>query len=415
MNENSAGVRPEIIALDILIKQTIEQGGACSASRLYSDNRFASFPAVIIQDPVLEPVDKLVWMAIRLQKNEGGSHAIFPTFDRIAKMANVSSTATVSRAINILRLTRWLTLYTNYTRGRFADDCGSGIQKNIYVLHDEAISLTDTVYLDPGYQSFMHESSEHHHARVKSVARVLLDAVDEDRELDDEVRTEAQPIENEKQGSSQVEKKVIRRYFSYSGRFIKELRNQPDKNPSANRRQKFKEDENWAQNLRATTSSMNNNCPQNLNPQDLNPQNLRAVRKEALLIYPRRLSEEQRKAADHFLDSLSVNQRQPVLDEMEGRIRAEQQGMTPLYDELSYLNTLCKALKKGTFKYNLGIKVHAEREARKRAEKKKMLVPEEQEDSQKLAKLRREIKAGGGPLADIRKILRMPNTTRTEV
>jgi len=27
--------------------------------------------------------------------------------------------------------------------------------------------------------------------------------------------------------------------------------------------------------------------------------------------------------------------------------------MAPLYDELNYLNTLCKALKKGMFKYNL--------------------------------------------------------------
>lgn len=43
--------------------------------------------------------------------------------------------------------------------------------------------------------------------------------------------------------------------------------------------------------------------------------------------------------------------------------------MAPAYDELNFLNTLCKALKK-KFKYNLGIKVHDERQACKRAEKK---------------------------------------------
>ena len=88
--------------------------------------------------------------------------------------------------------------------------------------------------------------------------------------------------------------------------------------------------------------------------------------------------------------------------------------MAPLYDELSFLNTLCKVLKKKTFKYNLGIKVHDERQARKRAEKKRSLESGEQSNRQKLEEVRKEIIAGRGPLAEIRKILRMPNTSRTE-
>lgn len=410
MNENSAGIRPETIALDILIKQTIEQGYPCSASRLFTENQIASFPAMVIHDSVLEPVDKLVWMAIRLQVYKGNGDDIFPTFGSLAKTANVSAKSTVSRAINILRLTRWLTLYSNHTKD--SDALLEG-QSNIYILNDDPIPLIDTIYLDSTYQSFLRESTEHHHARVKTVARGLLD------EVDGNVNTEEQPIENGLQETEHKEKKVLPRHFSFSGKYMNKLRSQPDKDCRDHTAKNIKEAENRVQNLTATTNNTKNTDPQNLNPQKLSPQklsprNLKAARKTRSLIYPRRLSEEQRKVADRLLKPFSVNERQRLLDEMEGRIRAEQQGMDPLYDELSFLNTLCKALKKRTFKYNLGIKVHDERQARKRAEKKKRLESGEQSNRQKLEEIRKEIIAGRGPLADIRKILKMPNASRTE-
>jgi len=94
---------------------------------------------------------------------------------------------------------------------------------------------------------------------------------------------------------------------------MNELRSLPDKNCPAHTLQNLKEGENRVQNLKATTSNMNNS----------DPQNLRAVRKVGPLIYPRRLSEEQRKAADRLLNQFSVNEQQRLLDEMEDRIRAE--------------------------------------------------------------------------------------------
>lgn len=405
MNENSAGVRPETLALDILIKQTIERENSRSSSRLFSDNRHASFPVMLIQDSVLEPVDKLVWMAIRLQVHESGGDAIFPTYDKIAKTANVSSSATVSRALTILRLTRWLTLCTNQTMSSVASDVGRGFQGNAYVLHDESLPLMDTVYLDSSYQSFLRESTEHYHARVKAVARGLQEEVDEGIEVDCNVGAEEQPIISSTQGSETVEEKVLPRYFSFSGMVMKELHSHsPDKNCLVHTVQNLKEVENRVQNLKATRS----------NAKNVHPQNIKTVRKMRSLIYPRRLSEEQRKVADRFLNQVPVNQRQRLLDEMEGRIRAEQQGMAPLYDELNYLNTLCNALKKGTFKFNLGIKVFDKRQDRKRAAKKKMVELADRSDSQKLEELRREIRAGRGPIADIRKMLKMPNSSRNE-
>ena len=91
-----------------------------------------------------------------------------------------------------------------------------------------------------------------------------------------------------------------------------------------------------------------------------------------------------------------------MLDELEGRIRSEQRGMTPLYDELSFLHSLCNALKNGEFKFNLGIRVHEERIAREKALQQSREQRTDRSADKKLQELQKQIKAGKGPLAEIR-------------
>ncbi|MES9970585.1 MAG: hypothetical protein ABW092_11170, partial [Candidatus Thiodiazotropha sp.] len=126
---------------------------------------------------------------------------------------------------------------------------------------------------------------------------------------------------------------------------------------------------------------------------------------EAPLIYPRRLSDNQRELADRYLNKVPPDQRQAILDELEGRIRSEQRGMKPLYDEMSFLNSLCKALKKGEFESNLGIKVHEERMARERTLQQRKTQCADQSTNPGLEDLRRKIQAGEGPIAEMRKTL----------
>lgn len=68
--------------------------------------------------------------------------------------------------------------------------------------------------------------------------------------------------------------------------------------------------------------------------------------------------------ANRYLQTLAPGDRQPVLDELEGRFQAEAQGMPPLYDELRFLHALCRAVKRGSFEANLGIKVRSQRQQR---------------------------------------------------
>jgi len=76
---------------------------------------------------------------IMLQARETGGRTAFPSYDTLASKANVSSTSTISRAIAILRLTRWLTLCAKERQksGQF--------KGNVYILHDEPLPFLDAL------------------------------------------------------------------------------------------------------------------------------------------------------------------------------------------------------------------------------------------------------------------------------
>ncbi len=421
MNEGGLGIRPETLALDALIQATIEHaedgaGHPSSDTMLFFGNRHASFPILVVQDPILEPVDKLVWMAIRLQASETGGNAAFPSYAYIAKTANVSSTATISRAIAILRATRWLTLCARVrgANGRF--------HGNVFALHDEPLPLVDAIHLDSSYMQFLRESADHRHARVRAVACGVLDTIDEDIKAGRDVCTDEHPIVRRVQAAEAVEKDMPHRFFSFSAKVMTELRSRSPSRNGANHQ---------GQNLKAVEEGVQNLHPQNFKPGSCSSSYINKTtttnnserknfvvcgKGDAPLIYPRRLSDNQRELADHYLSVVPPDQRQAVLDELEGRIRSEQRGMKPLYDELSFLHSLCKALKNGEFKSNLGIKVLDERIAREKALQKSREERIDRSADKGLQELRSQIKAGKGPIAEIRKTLglRCPSTKDTD-
>ncbi len=417
MSECESGIRPETLALDALIKATIEhaEDGAdhpSSNTMLFLGNRHASFPAFVVQDPILEPVDKLVWMAIRLQASETGGSTAFPSYPYIAKTANVSSTATISRAVAILRATRWLTLCARIrgSNGRF--------QGNVFALHDEPLPLVDAIHLDSSYMQFLRESANHRHARVNAVACGVLDTIDEDIKAGRNVCADEHPVARRVQATEVVEKDMPRRFFAFSAKVMTELRSySPSRNDTNHQGQNLKAVEEGVQNLHpqnskpgSCSSSYINKTTTTNNSEEKNL--IVCGQADAALIYPRRLSDNQRELANRYLIVVPPEQRQAILDELEGRIRSEQRGMKPLYDELSFLYSLCKALKNGEFKSNLGIKVLEERIARERALQKSREERIDRSTDKRLQELRNQIKAGQGPMAEIRKMLdlRCPTT-----
>ncbi|MEW8279802.1 MAG: STY4528 family pathogenicity island replication protein [Candidatus Thiodiazotropha sp.] len=410
MSECGSAVRPETLALDALIQATIEHAGEgevrhASDSMLFLGNRHTAFPTLVVQDPVLEPVDKLVWMSIRLQASETGGNTAFPSYASIARTANVSSKATIARAIAILRITRWLTLCA-----RLRGKCGR-FQGNVFALHDEPLPLGDALHLDSGYMQFLRETAEHRHARVRAVAQGALATIDEDIELGRDVCADEHPVTRRMQATDVVEKEMPRRFFAFSAKVMTELRGHSSSRNGPDHQE---------QNMNPVEAGVQNLHPQNSNPASCSCSETNKTTTthhseqkrfvlhgegDVPLIYPRRLSANQRELADRYLNQVPPDQRQAILDELEGRIRSEQRGMKPLYDEMSFLNSLCKALKKGEFESNLGIRVHEERIARERELQQRKARCADPSATPGLENLRRQIQAGEGPIAEIRQTL----------
>lgn len=154
MSQHESDIRPETYALDALIRRTISQvlrtaSDKAADAMLFLGNWHQSFPALLVQDPVLEPVDKVVWMVVCQQGRAAGSSTAFPSYNEIARQANIASTSTVSRAIAILRATRWLSLCVRVRDG------SRRFRGKVYAIHDEPLPLIDAMLLGPDYMTFI--------------------------------------------------------------------------------------------------------------------------------------------------------------------------------------------------------------------------------------------------------------------
>ncbi len=366
MNEYPIPPKTETQTLDALIQEVVNQAQATADkdavdTLVFLGNRHQAFPTAVVQDPVLEPVDKLVWMVIMLSVHETGGNTAFPGYEAIARLANVSSRSTIARAIAILRATRWLTLCTRLRKpsGRF--------HRNIYTLHDEPLPLADALHLDRNYMRFLDQAVRHGHARVRAVAQGVLDSIDEDIQAGEAIAAQPHPIERRLQSHVPDSGQAPQRFFSFTRNAVKRIRNdatyaksgakhQVQNSNPAHDRVRISNDQN-SNSLRSssyikttTTTKTGHLSKFDMTGEDGHP-----------LVYPKRLSENHRDIVAHYLNVLAPTQRQPILDELEGRIRAEAKGMRPVYDELSFLHALCQLTRQGKFQPNLGIKVREER------------------------------------------------------
>ena len=137
-------------------------------------NRHQSFPTAVVQDPVLEPVDKLVWMVILLPVHETGGNTAFPGYEAIGR-----NTQRVLQ-VNDLQGHRHTACDPLADTVRPAARSQWSISWCVYALHDEPLPLVDALHLDADYMTFLDHSLSHGHARVRTVAQGVLDSMDED-------------------------------------------------------------------------------------------------------------------------------------------------------------------------------------------------------------------------------------------
>jgi len=381
MDKPTANVRPEILALGTLIETTIDRASGNESEwpidgLLFLGNRQTAFPARVVEDPVLEPVDKLVWMIILLQAQATGGCNRFPSYQCIQRTANIASRSTVARSIAVLRATRWLTLYARVRKrcGRFGG--------SVYALHDEPLSLVDGLYLDTGYMTFLRTARNHAHARVRMVANGVLEGLDADAGNRIDVQAGQRPAPCDSEAVTTIPNDGHDRLFDSEPRTQIQRRAPSDTHTDV------------SQGLESSEPT----------PSPTPSNDLITGEGGGPLVYPKRLDKSQWTLTNRYLADVASEQRQPILDELEGRLRSVEKGMRPLYDEMSYLNSLCKAMRKGEFKLKLGTPVQAERVAREkvRERRRQSYAGAHKPDPREL---RAQIKAGTGAFTMIRQSL----------
>ncbi len=185
-------------------------------------NEHISIPAFLIADPILEPVDKAVYNAIRLvTPNQSSSESTsYPNYKDICRVANISSDATVSRALIILRMMRWVSQRTI--------SASSGVLGNVYMTHDHPLDFEMYIEINSNYDELLRSSLHHNHARVRAVAEVVTESYENDL-----VKTKAslRTLEQVTVSSDYLKGDKNCDYFSISSKAIDNL----------NRSSKFKE------------------------------------------------------------------------------------------------------------------------------------------------------------------------------
>src|SRR6056297_1098471 len=300
---------------------------------IYTGNRHGAIPVLLITDPVLEPVDKLTWIVISTQVGKDGIFGTIPSYQEIARLANVGSSSTVARALAILRATRWLTLC------RQVRDSGGRFRGNVYAMHDEPAPLAECLELDPDYIDFLEEACGHGHARVRAVASALRASIEEDVQTCRHARKPPTAVERRLEAAKTTGEVTGERYFALSGTAIARLNDRRSNNRYPDR----------LRNSNTVRSSSNNKTTTTTT----------SVTSEidVDLVFPRHLNRAHRTLALKYLDKVPAAERQVVLDELEGRIQAEKRGARPLWDVMGYLARLCQRAEIGEFNANLGIPV----------------------------------------------------------
>ena len=429
--DTTISASPQARALSLYIQNAVENLKVNSTTKthqqeqsslIYLGNWQDPYPRLLVTDPVLEPVDKIVWQIIRLHINAPGAVTAFPNYETIRTFANIRSNHTISRALAILRATRWLSLCARVrdSRGRFLG--------NIYVLHDEPITLGDAMYLDTEYMTFLQTGIEHNHHRVKKIISNVVSTIED--MIGDGIDVTGERIQTwsyerrlgairQEQTEPVLQLSERAEFYAISDSRISTL-TQEDQDTKDSTKilhtdnatdiqvqnlhtenseplapvQKTHMDQQseniQVQNLHMAVESENNQVQKmhtevlRSSSNNINTTTTSGItphaREDAPLHFPPCISANERELAMMYLNAVDENQQQNVLDEWNGRLSAANRRSTPIENPIGYLASLCKRVKTGEFQITIGLRVREtrEREAQQREETQRREAAEQQ-------------------------------------
>ncbi|RUS67443.1 hypothetical protein CUZ56_01388 [Saezia sanguinis] len=149
---------------------------------IYSGNYHDSIPRSLFFDKRLTPLERNCWIVIKTLLEQDNITAM-PSYDILSQylmmkpFTNKASSETVSKALIVLRLTRWISL----VKARRARN-GQRLS-NLYVIHESPLTPYEAIQIDTDYFSLISRSMDHGSKGIQQVARHTLKEVVEDPHL----------------------------------------------------------------------------------------------------------------------------------------------------------------------------------------------------------------------------------------
>ena len=356
---------PRTVALEAYIEASMEQllhgdPRAQEHGLIFLSSWHEAMPALVHQDPVLDPVDSRVFAVLWIWAKQQGRGALaFPSYDHLLRRCNVHSRSTLARSLAILRITRWVTLCR-----RVRDRSGRN-RGNIYALHDEPLALASTLYLDPDYIEFLDIKARDPHERVARVAKAMRASLQERIDEGEDVLASSPLLQSEQrlEAIATVVGKGGGHYFWLRQGALATLQT-AKKDPPDRAQEKGK---NRVQKLDSgAPSEMGATSVQNLDSGICSSSCLRkktttttarhsepdpASRPEPItlspLVYPEPLSRNEQGLARMYLRGLDPELQQALLDELAGKIQAQAKTARPVRNPIGLLAWMCREAKAG--------------------------------------------------------------------
>lgn len=142
-------------------------GSASGDLMFFAGVQQESIPTALFLDPTLRPVDRNLWVVMRLGMRAVGQRAAFPSYEDLENVWRVGSRDTLSISYALLRLRGWL------TRVQAVRDAQGRHRGQIWMMHDEPAPLAEIIEIDPDYMSFFDECRSHRSPRIQAAAAAM--------------------------------------------------------------------------------------------------------------------------------------------------------------------------------------------------------------------------------------------------
>ena len=386
--KNLASISDNVKLLSERISQEVDRISQDQASNhrtdslVYIGNWQDAIPRSIWTDATLSAMDVRSWGVIRTQAVSGS--AVMLSLNTLLKETLGYSKATISRAVYVLRLTRWISLCSTLRTetGRF--------KGNIYAIHDSPVPLHDAIYLDKDYLNFVKKQITHNNQSIRQLAQTIWQVIQEtesenhspsstaEQALDQLVNSADDPEYIQVQILNLGQKSRVQKMNPAAKHQVQIL------NP-VNEKNEIEEN----QELNIQVQKMNpapicsSSCSSSFNDNNFNKTtttNSEGIFKKAGskiepsadrtispdLVFPKAFNQNEIKLARMYLKKIEEELQQKFLDETAAQIKQREKTSNPIRNPVGYLSWLCTEHRRGnTYLTSAHIAFQEQRERKK--------------------------------------------------